>query len=108
MLIYNVIMTSRARYDLIDIGDYITYTLLESKAALDLIKGIRKEIIGLSKLPNRQALVGDVVLASQGIRCLLYKNYYIFYEVDETSKTVFVVRIGYNRRSWKEILNPSK
>ena len=32
------------------------------------------------------------------------KNYYVFYEIEETMNTVIVLRIGYNRRNWKEIL----
>lgn len=33
-----------------------------------------------------------------------YKNHYIFYEIVEGLKTVIVLRVGHNRRNWKEIL----
>lgn len=105
---YNVLITNRAKNDLVGIGDYITYTLFEPEIALNLIKGIRQQINKLSELPIRQSFIDDVVLASQGIRCLPYKNYYIFYQIEELTKTVFVLRIGYNRRNWKEILNPKQ
>lgn len=55
-------------------------------------------------LPNRFALVDDLVLSSQRIHCMPYKNYYVFYEIEETMNTVVVLRVGYNRRNWKEIL----
>lgn len=103
---HNVLITNRAKNDLIDVGDYITYTLLEPEMALNLVQGLRKKIKGFSELPKRQSMKNDIVIESQGIRCLPYKNYYIFYEVDEITKTVFILRIGYNRRNWKEILRP--
>ena len=101
---YNIILTGRAREDLIDIGDYITYTLCEPEIALNFIKNIRKEIQTLSEFPERQPYIEDEVLATQGIRCLPYKNYYIFYEVEQTAQRVIILRIGYNRRNWKDIL----
>ena len=57
-----------------------------------------------SNLPNRFALVDDLVLSSQGIHCMPYKNYYVFYEIEETMNTVVLLRVGYNRKNWKEIL----
>lgn len=45
--------------------------------------GLRSAIAMLKELPGRFALVDDRVLASQGIHCMPYKNYYVFYEVEE-------------------------
>ena len=43
MQIYKVVMSRRAKDDLIDIGDYISYTLLEPDTAYNLvIAGIGK------------------------------------------------------------------
>jgi len=44
MQIYKIVMTNRSKDDLIDIGDYITYTLLEPETARNFIKGLRKSI----------------------------------------------------------------
>ncbi|MGB8451612.1 MAG: type II toxin-antitoxin system RelE/ParE family toxin [Anaerocolumna sp.] len=85
---YKIIMTGRAREDLIDIGDYISYTLCEPEIALNFIKNIRKEMETLTEYPERQPYIDDEVLASQGIRCLSYKNYFIFYDVDKTTHKV--------------------
>jgi toxin ParE1/3/4 len=101
---YKIILTGRAREDLIDIGDYITYTLCEPEIALNFIKSIRKEIEKLSHFPERQPFIEDEVLAKQGIRFLPYKNYFIFYEVDKLAYRVIILRIGYNRRNWKDVL----
>lgn len=101
---YDVVLTRRAKNDIIDIGDYISYTLLEPETAYRFVTGLRSAISTLQKLPNRFALVDDRVLSTQGIHCMSYKNYYVFYEIEETMNTVIVLRVGYNRRNWKEIL----
>jgi len=101
---YKIIITDRAINDLINIGDYITYTLLEPRIALNLVKEIRESIYKLRVFPFRQTLVNDEVLAEQGIRCLPYKNYYIFYIVEADRDDVLIIRIGYNKRNWKQIL----
>ncbi len=101
---HKIVLTRRAQDDIVDIGDYITYTLLEPETAQNFVRGLRKAIAKLKNIPNGYVLVDDVVLASQGIHCMPYKNYYIFYEVVDAMNTVIVLRIGYNRRNWKEIL----
>ncbi|WP_050640275.1 MULTISPECIES: type II toxin-antitoxin system RelE/ParE family toxin [Clostridia] len=101
---YSIILTRRAKDDIIDIGDYITYTLLEPETARNFITGLRSAMGRLKELPERYPLVDDVVLASQGIHCMPYKNHYIFYEIMDMMKTVIILRVGHNRRNWKEIL----
>lgn len=80
---YRITLTQRAKDDIIDIGDYITYTLLEPNTSRNFIKGLRDSISQLRLFPYKFPLVQDVVLQNQGIRCMPYKNYYIFYEVME-------------------------
>lgn len=101
---YDVVLTRRAKSDIVDIGDYIAYTLLEPEMAYRFVTGLRSAVSTLQELPDRFALVDDQVLFSQGIHCMPYKNYYVFYEIEETMNTVIILRIGYNRRNWKEIL----
>lgn len=101
---YKVVMTRRAKDDLIDIGDYIFYTLLEPDTAYHLVKRLRAAVKTLQELPKRYGLIDDSILASQGIYCMPVENYYIFYQVEDAMNTVIVLRIGYNRRNWKEIL----
>ena len=68
---YDVVLTRRAKNDIIDIGDYISYTLLEPETAYRFVTGLRGAISP---------------------------------EIEETMNTVIVLRVGYNRRNWKEIL----
>ena len=101
---YNIVLTKRAKDDIIDVGDYIAYTLLEPNTAYKFVTGLRKAINDLMMFPDRFEVIDDEVLVSQQIRCMPYKNYYVFYEIIEAMDTVIVLRVGYNRRNWKEIL----
>ena len=74
MLKYDVVLTRQAKRDLVDIGDYISYTLLEPRISYKLIIGLREKISSLRDMPQRCALISDPVLATQGIRCLPYKK----------------------------------
>jgi len=42
---YNIILTKRAKDDIIDIGDYIAYTLLEPETAYHFVAGLRNAIV---------------------------------------------------------------
>lgn len=101
---YTIMLTRQAKDDIIDIGDYITYTLLEPETARNFVAELRKTIVKLKEFPERYPLIDDVVLVSQGIRCMPYNNHYIFYEIVDMMKTVIILRLGHNRRNWKEIL----
>ncbi len=104
---YRIVLTQRAKDDIIDIGDYITYSLLEPDTSKNFIKGLRNSISQLKFFPYRFPLVQDNILQRQGIRCMPYKNHYIFYQIVQSPQTVIILRIGYNRRNWKRILSYS-
>ncbi len=101
---YRITLTQRAKDDIISIGDYITYTLLEPDISSNFIKGLRTSISQLKFFPFKFPLVQDDILQSQGIRCMPYKNYYIFFEVIDAMHVVIILRVGYNHRNWKDIL----
>ena len=102
---YCISLTRRAKDDIIDIGDYISYILLEPDTSRNFINGLRQSISQLKFFPQQFPLVQDEVLQNQGIHCKPYKNFYIFYEINEIMQTVIILRIGYNRRNWKDILS---
>ena len=101
---YRIILTQRAKDDIIDIGDYISFILLEPEISISFIKGLKNSISQPTLFPAKFPLVQDDTLQSQGIRCMPYKNYYIFYKIVEIRHVVIILRIGYNKRNWKDIL----
>ena len=104
MIDYRITLTRQAKKDIIDIGDYISYTLLEPDTSRNFIKGLRNSISQLKFFPYKFPLVQDDILQLQGIRCMPYKNFYIFYEIIDAMQVVIILRVGYNRRNWKDIL----
>lgn len=69
---YKIVMTRRARQDIIDIGDHITYTLLEPEISGTFIHHLRNTISKLSTFPYKYPLIQDDILAKQNIRCIPY------------------------------------
>jgi plasmid stabilization system protein ParE len=101
---YRITLTRRAKIDIINIGDYITYTLLEPDTSRNFILGLKQSISKLKFFPYKFPLVQDDILKDQSIRCMPYKNYYIFYKILENTHIIVILRVGYRRRNWQDIL----
>lgn len=90
---YKIKITGLAEDDLENAGDYIAFVLLNPTAAENTVKGIRKQINKLAYFPKSHELDEDPLLAEQGIRKTYFKEYKIFYVIDEAKKTVYIIRI---------------
>lgn len=101
---YSIEITEPAENDLSEVGLYISKELLEPNIAKKIVNKIGEEILTLEELPLRHALVGDEILASQGIRKIIIDNYIVFYIVKEERKKVTVLRILCGRRDWMNLL----
>ena len=93
MQYYKIEITDLAAQDLEQHGDYIAFVLKNPSAAKNTVKGIRTAINQLQTSPKKHELDEDEKLAELGIRKCYYKNYKIYYIVDEVQKSVIVVRI---------------
>ena len=100
---YSIKISRRAREDIIDIGDYIAYVLMEPETSKKLIKGLKNSISNLKYFTYRFPLIQNI-RNKDGIRCMPYKNYFIFYIISEDYYSIIILRIGYKRRNWKDIL----
>jgi len=67
-------------------------------ASFKLTDGIYDGIEKLSTMPSRFPVWRREPLKSKGVRSFAVKNFNVFYVVDEMRKTVFVLRVIYNRR----------
>lgn len=99
---YQIVLSHKAREDIIDIGDYIAYVLNEPENSKKFINSLRQSIIQLQFFPKKFPLVQPKKF--EKLRRMTYKNYYVFYEVKEKEHKVFILRIGHSCRNWKEIL----
>lgn len=91
--LYRIEITELAERDLEDAGDYIAFELMNLKAALDTVRGIRAQINKLEYFPERNELDEDPVLATFGVRMDYYRNYKIYYVADNENCVVYVIRI---------------
>lgn len=90
---YRIKVTGLAEQDMENAGDYIAYHLLNPSAAVNTVNGFRSQINKLQVLPKRNNLSIDPLLASMGVRMDCYRNYEIYYVVDDMDSTVYIVRI---------------
>ena len=62
---YRVVLAKQAKDDIMDIGDYITFTLLEPDISKKFIKGLRNSISQLKFFPYKFPLVQNSILPNQ-------------------------------------------
>lgn len=105
---YTIKLTDDAVENLTEIRDYIANTLLAPETALNYIRSIRKEITRLSDFPSEIKPVEDEPWHSIGIRRILAKNFFVYFRVDENSKTVFILNVLYARRDQIPLLEKTK
>ena len=98
---YKIEITDLAERDLEDAADYIAFRLKNPSAAVNTVRGIRKQINMLEEFPERNELDEDPMLAKLGVRMDYYKNYKIYYIVK--NDVIFVVRVLHmlvDSRAW--------
>ena len=93
-----VFYTYKARQDLHDIYDYISFTLLAPEAARNTTERILKAVRSLSSLPERNPLYKGEPGYSQGVRFITVNNYMIFYTINKDTNSVSIARIMYGAR----------
>lgn len=98
---YKIEITDLAEKDLEETADYIAFYLKNPSAAINTVRGIRRQINTLRNFPERNELDDDPILAGLGVRMDYYKNYKIYYVVE--NDVVIVVRILHmlvDSRAW--------
>ena len=88
---YQIRITELAEEDLENAGDYIAYDLKNPSAAENTVSGIRTKINALVNFPERNELDEDELLAGLGVRKDYYRNYKIYYVIEED--VIYIVRI---------------
>ena len=92
-------LTSQAKEDIAAACRYIAVELENLQAAVNLANGIYEVIYGLDLMPKRNPVWPREPWRSREIRWTAYKNYNIFYAVDDVAAIVKVLRVFYNRRN---------
>lgn len=90
---YSIIMEPLAEQDIIRNTEYIAYDKKSPEIALKLARGFRKQIASLKTYPQRHEYDEDEELSVRHIRKHYFKNYKIYYVVDEKEYKVYILRV---------------
>jgi plasmid stabilization system protein ParE len=101
---YRINISDLAKQDIRETAAYIKYDLQEPAIAEKITEAILDAIFTLEDMPARIGLVNDERLTKKQIRGLRVKNYTAFFRINETLKTVEIIRVIYSKRDWSTIL----
>ncbi len=90
---YNVVYLPTARRQLEDAVMYIAVDLCALDAAMALADEVDRAVRKLMEMPYRFPIYHTLYAMKHEIRFFTVKNYNIYYIIDETSKTVEILRI---------------
>ena len=105
---YSLIITPDAEDDLFEMRDYITNELLTPDTALRYVQEIRSEIAKLEYLAPSIKVVDDEPFHSMGIRKIMANNFFVYFWIEESSKTVYILNVIYRRRNQLKALSKLK
>ena len=80
---YEVRVTRQALEQMKEIVHYISYDLMSPAAADNLLDRFKAEILKLSSLPKKYALIEEEPWRTEGIRKMVVQNFLIYYWVDD-------------------------
>ena len=112
---YEVRVTRQALEQMKEIVHYISYDLMSPAAADNLLDRFKAEILKLSSLPKKYALIEEEPWRTEGssrgceepddkreetagIRKMVVQNFLIYYWVDDDNSRVQVTAVIYGRR----------
>ena len=101
---YKIIETELAKQDLSDIVDYIISSLENPSAATALLDEVEACYDSLEQLPLMFEMCRDPHLRAMGYRKAVIKNYIMIYKVNESSKTISIMRFFHGRQDYEKLI----
>ena len=92
---YTVRYAPQALDDLRDLYSYVAFSLKEPATAQKLVNRIRKAARSLDALPGRYPVVDWEPWQSMGMHRCTVEDFLLFYLIDQSTRTVTLVRIVY-------------
>lgn len=102
---YQVKITPYALEQLQEITQYISNALRAPDTAKRWLTKTRKEMASLSYLPARFPLTDEEPWHSQGVHKMIVGNHFVYFWIDETKLTVWIVAVIYAKRDQREQLS---
>ena len=101
---YKVENTLSAEQDLSGIVSYIAGDLDNPSAAARFLDEVDDCYAHLEKMPLMYEQCRDARLKSLGYRKAIINSYVMIYRVDESAKTVYILRFFYGRRDYEKLI----
>ena len=101
---YKILLTQSFRNDLDNALQYITTKLLTHIAATNLLKKTKETINMLSDTPAAFPVYHGTSNNKYEYRHIIVGNYIIFYRIEESAKTVYIMRFLYSGRNIEKLL----
>lgn len=101
---YAIIITPDAETDLYSIFEYIAYNLKVPDTAIRYIRDLRTGIQKLAYMPTRIEAIPREPWHHLGLRKILVKNFLVYFIINETKKTVYVLAVIYSKRNQIDVL----
>lgn len=95
---YEIKVTRQALEQMREIAHYISYDLMASEAADNLLDDLKASILKLSVLPKKYPLIEEEPWRSEGVRKIVVKNFLVYYWIDEEYNKVQVTAVIYSKR----------
>ena len=95
---YEVRLTSQAIGQIEEIAQYISKILLVPETAQKWADTLQYEIAKLGYMPSRYPLTEEEPWHAQGIHKMPFKNFLVYYLIDEDKKAVWITAVIYGRR----------
>ena len=95
---YEVKLTSQAARQIEAIVQYISKVLFVPETARKWADALQSEIAKLDFMPSRYTLAEEEPWHTNGIHKMPFKNFLIYYLIDEDKKAVWITAVIYEQR----------
>lgn len=96
---YEVKLTTQAIEQIQEIVQYISKILFVPETAQKWLDSFQCEIRKLDSMPSRYPLTAEEPWRTKGIRKMPFKNFLVYYLIDEDKNSVWVTAVIYGRRN---------
>ena len=100
---YDILFSADALEDIYEITKYIKEKFASSSLAEKYFNGLFDTVKSLEYMPSRFEKITMKYIKRDNIRKIIYKNFLVFYHIDDEKQNVYILRVRYSRTDWKEI-----
>ncbi len=101
---YKIIQSASFERDVENVVLYIAESLQDPQAARTLLDTLEKTFLRLMDFPESGTLHGDPYISPKGYRWIFIESYLLFYQIDEETETIRLVRFLYEKTDYSRYL----